>query len=143
MPERVINFDEPQERAKVAAGVQRLRGRWRITLVRYRPRRTDRQNRYYWPCFVIPFAEWLTEEWGEPHTPDDAHIEFKKLFLSKTMTNRHTGEVKVMLRSTTKLTTSEFNEYLDRCADHLAQFCGIVVPSPSEYHEQTKEAVHA
>ena len=139
--ERVIDFDKPTERARVAAGVQKLRGRWRLMFVRFRPRRSDRQNRYYWPCFVDPYARLLTEYAGETILPDEAHDDLKRRFLLRRVANRETGEVIIeTARSTTKLTTVEFNHYLDQCAAFLASI-GIVVPEPSEYHERDdKEA---
>lgn len=133
--ERIINFDDPKARAKVANGIQRMRGRWRLTFVRYRPRRSDRQNAYYWPCFVQPFADWLRDH-GHHANEQMAHEMLKAKFLKRDVIDHETGEViGEVVQSTTALDTSEFNIYLDQCAQFLAEFCDIVVPEPSEYRE--------
>lgn len=135
MQERVVDFDNPRERAKVASGVQQLRGRWRLTFVRYRPRRSDRQNRYYHPAFVDPYKAMLCDVSGELITHDMAHEDLKRRFLMKPVIDKETGVLMgEVVGSTTKLSTVEFNEYLDRCAEFLATL-GIIVPDPSEYRE--------
>lgn len=136
---RVIDFDDPTQRAKVAAGIQKMRGRWRLELTRYRPRRSDRQNRYYWPCFVEPYAALLTDVGGEYVSCDEAHEDLKRRFLRRPVIDRNTGEIITeVVGSSAKLNTSEFNEYLDRCADYLAGI-GIIVPEPDTYHERDEQ----
>ena len=140
--ERIINFDDPRERGRVAAGVQKLRGRWRLSFTRYRPRRSDWQNRYYHPCFCEPYAAYLSDQTGEPVSREQAHEDLKRRFLRKPLIDKNTG---VLLGETTgssaALNTAEFNEYLDQCAAFLATECNIIVPEPDEYHE--REMKHA
>lgn len=139
--ERIIDFNDPRQRVKVANGIQKMRGRWRLTLVKYRPRRSDRQNRFYWPVMVEPFTEWLRDQ-GHEADQQMAHELLKSRYLSRPVVNHDTGEqVGTYVESTTKLDTSEFNQYLDQCAAFLAEFCNIVVPEPDEYRE--KEASRA
>jgi hypothetical protein len=134
--DRVLNFDDDRERARVAAGIQRMRGRWRMGLCRYRPRRSDRQNRYYWPCFVEPYAQLLSDHAGERVTADDAHEDLKRRHLRRPLIDRRTGVlIAEVVGSTAKLNTAEFNEYLDRCAGFLAGL-DIVVPEPDVYRER-------
>lgn len=116
-------------------------GLWRIEICQHRQRRTDRQNRYYWPCFVAPFAKWLTENWGENYTAEQAHEILKARFLTVEKVDPNTGELFTFIRSTTDLDTVEFNRYLDQCGEFLATYCGFVVPEPSEYHEREEVKV--
>jgi hypothetical protein len=134
MTELVINFSEPREMALILAKLRELRGLHRITVCAHRKRRSDRQNRYYWPCFVQPFAEFLNGQ-GEAVTDLEAHEILKTRFNSKTITDKRTGEAMDFPTTTTTLTTVEFNQYLDKCAVFLLDFAGIVVPEPSIYRE--------
>jgi hypothetical protein len=111
------------------------KGAIRIEIMEHRPRRTDRQNRYYWPCFVQPFAEFLNEQ-GEQIDDEAAHELIKAKFLRKSIINKKTGEIMEYVGSTTKLNTREFNEFLDQVAYWLADMFGIIVPEPNVYHER-------
>lgn len=141
--ERVVDFSDPADYSRFLAGVQRVKKvRWRVTLVEYRPRRSDRQNRYYWPCFCEPFAAKLTEAAGERVTAEEAHEQLKKMFLLRPLIDKKTGVLLAEVTgSSAKLNTSEFNEYLDQCAGFLARI-GIVVPQPSVYREQETQTKH-
>ena len=125
---RVIDFGNQREKAMFIDGIRRLDGRWRVEWVRYRPRRSDRQNRYYWPCFVEPFADHLGVE------PDQAHLILKAKFLRKEIIDKETGERFVFVLRSSKLSTSDFNEYLDNCAQFLAELL-IFVPEANVYRE--------
>lgn len=133
---RVVDFANPREKSAFIDGARKMDGRWRVEFVRYRPRRSDRQNRYYWPCFVEPFADWLTIEWAAPTSPEQAHEILKARFLKQAITNPDTGEMFELVRSTTELDTGEFNLYLDNVANFLAETCGFQVPEPDTYRER-------
>ena len=132
----IDDMSNPRVKAKVIAQVGALQGTWRISLRRYRPRRSDRQQRYYFPCFCEPFGEYLVEQGNELSDPKEAaHEIFKRMFLTVSAKDKKTGQVFDFVRSTTTLTTVEFNEYLEKCAKMLAEDCGIVVPEPSIWRE--------
>lgn len=126
----IVDFDNPKEAAIFHKGTRLLRGKKRIEILNYRPRRSDRQNNAYWDMVCEPFADWLTIEWGEPFTKEDAHDQLRRQFLRKDCVHPVTGEVAERVRSTTELDTAEFSEYFDRCRDLLAQMCGIIVEDP-------------
>ncbi len=133
MTERIIDMNNPRQRVTFINLLRELRGSYRITIVKHRPRRSDRQLRYYWPCFVHEFGKYLRGQ-GEAYTDDQCHEMLKHKFLRQTFIDPH-GEACDYTRSTSDLTTTEFNEYLDACAAWLSDVFGIVVPEPSEYHE--------
>ena len=134
-----INFSEPREKRDLIGRLAALTGMHRVTVVKYRVRRSDRQNRYYWPCFVHVFGEFLRDQ-GETVDDDQVHELLKNRFLEVVIANRATGEViGSTARSTTKLSTVEFNDYLDRIAHWLAETFGIIVPDPDTYHEQPSD----
>lgn len=132
MAASIIDMDNSEARCRFLNKLRVLRGRWRFEFIRYRPRRSDRQNAFYWSCFVQPFAVWLREQ-GNDVTEDQAHDILKHKFLR--VETRIGGEVVSRTRSTTELDTSGFNEYLDNCANWLAEFCGVIVPEPNEYRD--------
>lgn len=136
MPEVIVNLSAPQEKRMLLEKIRGLEGPHRIEIVKHRKRRSDRQNRYYWPCFVQPFADFLRGQ-GETITDDEAHLLMRAKFLRQTVVNRETGEaIGQRIRSTTELTTEEFNNYLELCAQWLAENFDIVVPEPDVYREQ-------
>lgn len=135
-----INFDEPRERSHFNTLIRDLRGKKRITIVDDRKRRSDRQNRYYWPCFVQPFGNYLRE--SKPAFTDEmAHEVFKKMFLEQSVCDDSTGQVFTYVGSTTELNTIQFNEYLDAIADFLATECGFRPADPSVYREPVEEEI--
>ena len=135
MIDDVFNMDDGKIKRTLIDHVRGLEGSHRVSICKYRPRRSDRQNRYYWPCFVKPFSDWLTESQGEPVTPEQAHECLKRTFLNKLLIHPRTGEViGETTRSTTELTTVEFNEYLDNVAKLLAELCDYPVAEPDVYH---------
>ena len=127
----IIDFDDEKERAMLYSKMRGLRGKNRITIAKYRRRRTDRQNRFYWPAFVEPFAQFLRDQ-GEPITNEMAHEMLKLKFLRVVVPDAKAGDLECS-RSTTTLTTDEFNEYLDRCSQWLNEMFGIVTPEPAIY----------
>lgn len=139
-----VNFSDESARRVLLDAIRSIDGVHRVEIVRWRPRRTDRQNRFYWPAFVQPFAEWIAERAGESPDEDAAHRVFKTTFLRVTQTNKH-GEVMFLpsgdpmkrTRSTTELETEEFNIYLDQCGQLLVDL-GVLkkMPDPDEYHER-------
>lgn len=130
MVEQIVNFSEPRERAAFVSATNKLTGTHRITIKAHRKRRSDRQNRYYFPCFVAPFAQFLRDQ-GQSITDLDAHEILKFKFLRATCINPETGEAFDYTRSSTDLTTLEFYDYLERVAAWLADEFHIVVPEAS------------
>jgi hypothetical protein len=135
----IIDMDNAREKGLILNQIRGLRGFYRVEITRYRRRRTDRQNRYYWPCFVQPFADFLRSQ-GETVSNAECHELLKYKFLRATTINRCTGEILERVRSTTDLDTREFNTYLEQCAQWLAEQFGIVVPEPQLWHEAETEA---
>ena len=138
-PPIMIDLSDSRSRLRLLNYLNRLKGWHRIQILKYRRRRTDRQNRYYWPCFVGEFARHLAQEWGESVAPTVAHSILKTRFLGRSVVHRGTGELIQFVGSTSELTAVQFNQYLDQCAKFLAEL-GIVVPEPQEYHEPLEEA---
>lgn len=136
MAEFIVDMANPREKSMVLDKVRGLnKGFHRIEIVAYRARRSDRQNRYYWPCFVQPFGDYLRE--AKPQFTDEmAHEVLKRMFLEVSECDHRTGVVYSYVRSSADLSTVEFNEYLDKVAAMLATDCGFSVADPAVYHER-------
>jgi predicted alpha/beta-fold hydrolase len=134
--ELILDMSKPEQKRKAHEALNPLTGIHRVEVVRYRPRRSDRQNRYYWPCFVKPFSDYLRGQGNEHFTDEMAHEVLKRMFLTVAVVDRNTGAEFERVRSTTELDTGEFNEYLEKVAAFLVTDCGFVVPDPAEYREQ-------
>ena len=140
--EEIIDLSDAEKNRELRNIIAARRGVWRFELCRYRRRRTDRQNRFYWPCFCKLFSDWLSETQGERVHPDVAHEIFKATFLRVPVCDSNgeqlsdpQGDPLTRTRSTTELSVDEFNLYLDQCAGLLRDLCDIDVPQPNAYRE--------
>jgi hypothetical protein len=139
--ELIIDGNNPREVLALTEMCRHLEGKWRITFVKHRPRRSDRQLRYYWPCFVQPFADWLRGHGNDHFTDEMAHEVLKKMFLERSVMNPATGEVMTYVASTGDLSTGEFNEYLEKVAAFLASECDFRVAEPNVFREPEEAGV--
>ena len=87
--------------------------------------RSDNQNRYYWGVVI----KLLSETTGYLDT--EMHDALRMLFL------RDMNKLIPTLRSTTSLTTAEFEEYLEKIRMWAAQEMNCVIPLPNEVDLQT------
>jgi hypothetical protein len=81
--------------------------------------RSDQQNRYYWGVVV----DLLAVHTG--YTPDEMHEALKLKFLII-----HRPGLPDTVKSTAKLTISEFMEYIDSIQKWAARDMGCVIPDP-------------
>lgn len=95
-----------------------LDGRVELAVKKYRKARSIKQNSYYWLCVSL-----IAKEIGEE--PEDLHATFKAMFLTD-----RTGKIPIV-RSTTKLSTLQFIEYIEKITRKMAEI-GIVLPNPDE-----------
>lgn len=142
------NWEQKREALRVLSDAQRevsalARGHHRleIAIVRHSRRRTARQLRYYFPCFVKPLVDYLraqneTDDDGNTVTAAHVHRMWCAKFLRDAVVDKSTGEILgSRIRETKELDTAAFNAFLDQVAQWLAEKLGFVVPPPSVYHE--------
>lgn len=116
-------------RARCAAAVARLPVGGdvpvRVVFERVKRTRSQQQNAYYWGVVLRSAAQ----ETG--HHPDELHEYFKSRFLvaARLTVGDDTRDVPA---STTRLTTGQFAEYVDRVVLFLAEL-GCIVPPAGEY----------
>lgn len=86
--------------------------------------RTNAENRYYWGVIVNMVAA----EVGI--IPDDAHELLKGLFLKVGV--EHEGKRYEIVRSTSSLSVSEFEDYAEKCRQWSAVELDCPIPLPNE-----------
>jgi len=102
------------------AHLNKLRGKFiRLILEPRKTKRSNNQNRYYWGVVVAMLAE----EIG--YTRDQMHDALRLKFLRVEADLEYT-------RSTTELSTKEFEAYLDDVRIWAATDLGTVIPLPNE-----------
>ena len=90
-----------------------------LTLRKETKKRTDPQNRYYWGVIIKMLGDYFGYE------PEEMHEALKMEFL------KVNGPIPTV-KSTTKLTTVEFNDYIGRIIRWAAMEYGVVLPDPNE-----------
>lgn len=93
-----------------------------IEIKKWRNKRSSSQNDYYWGV-VIPI---LCKETG--YTKDEMHDILKNKFLSKTEKIKNVSFI--LTKSTTKLDTTEFNDYIEEIKRWAAIFLNTYIPDP-------------
>jgi len=145
-PPLVLDMNSLHNKRRLMAKIGSLSGLWEFQMRRRKKTRSLNANAYYWSAYIPGWLEWLREASGEPWiTAEQAHIVLKKHVLgSKPIVNKETGEVMdEVAPDTHDMDTGEFAEYLDRAAEFLASFCGIVViPSEMYFEEKDKQYVN-
>ena len=121
-----------QSTAKLKACMGELpAGRYMVT-VHAANRRSLPQNAYYWAVVVPMVLDGLRGAgWGEIKPPEDDHDILKYRFLTTRMRNQD-GVVLERIKSTSELSKSEFNEYLEQIAQWAAEWLGIAIPEPNQ-----------
>jgi len=110
-----------------------------VTFRRKRKRRSSEQNRYYWGVVIPEIVRGLIDlgneglQEGSEESKNTAH-ELLKQELLKNGEEVFTkdGTLFRLPSSTTKCTTVEFEEYLERVRQWAAEYLGIVIPLPNE-----------
>lgn len=94
-----------------------------IEIVKSKRKRSLSQNKFYWGVVV----KIISMHTG--YTADETHQELAKMFLS------YDNSGKKFVRSTTKLTTWEFEQYLDKIRAWAKYEMDCYIPMPNEITE--------
>lgn len=107
-------------------------GRVKLTVERTYNKRSTPQNAYYWGVLIAEFKEGYYDRLGEIISPDDAHGVLKLKCNSIEIVNEESGEVMNVPKSTTEMTTIQFEEYMEQCRRFIKEWFGRTVPMPNE-----------
>ena len=126
-----MSFVGTVERGKLKLDLPRDYDRWLLTLEgqrvtvevkKFRKNRTDAQNKYWWGVVI----DILSKEIG--FEPEEIHDYIKRRFLPVTSEKYGISSGK----STTRLTTVEFIDLIERVQRWAAQDLHIYIPDPGE-----------
>jgi hypothetical protein len=139
---QILNLSDPNVRAMLVKHVDSLRGLKRVDIIDYRPRRSDRQNRFLHGVIVAQFGEHLRTT-CDPAITNEAAKEFlKRRYLTRPLINRITGEeIGSITAKTSELSTAEMCGFLDNCIRFLTQECGLTVQDPLEWMRADEMAI--
>jgi hypothetical protein len=111
------------EKQRMAQFVRSLKGDVSVTVKKRTKPRSSHQNRYYWGVVVAMLSEYT----GYEH--EEMHDALKLLFLRKPA---HAPGLPDTLRSTSDLSTKEFEDYLERVRRWADIELSFIIPLPNE-----------
>lgn len=123
---------------RLAAAMKRMQGQnVRLELVAVQPSRSLKANAYYWSC-VIRYVTEMFQDAGNYVDDEDVH-EFLKMRVGKLSRVIVTpdGEVVKTLGSTTKLTPSQFSDYIEKIRAWAAEL-GVKIPDADQFYHERK-----
>lgn len=110
-------------------------GRVMVVVKKNYRQRSLPENAYYWGVVINEFCEGYFDMTGEKIQSDQAHEILKQECNSKEVTNEKTGQVIKVPQTTAKMTTIEFEEYLESCRAFIFEWFNRRVPLPNEQSE--------
>ncbi len=107
---------------------------WEVVVKPYRKNRSNQQNSLMWLWYDL-IREHIEATTGENYTSEQIHEHFKAMFLTSTVVAIG-GDKTTVYRSTAKLKTVEFTDYLEKIDMYCAEKLSLILPHPGdEYHE--------
>lgn len=97
--------------------------RLRISAEKFRSKRSDQQNRWYWACVTI-----LSKEIG--YRKDELHEIIKFKMLRKSKVDPSTGECFEYIGESSSLNKTEFGEFVDGLIQWAAEVFNVILPYP-------------
>lgn len=103
-----------------------------ITFAKRKNKRTNKQNNYYWGVIVPIFQNCFREEWGEIWDKMDVHEFLKANCNYEELINEDTGEVLRKTKSTTENSTTDQEDFHEKCRQLCDSFFNTEIPLPNE-----------
>jgi hypothetical protein len=101
-----------------------------LTLGEWRNTRSIQENRYYWGVIIRIFEDYIG---NKDNQSGDAHEHLTSQFLKYRKKDPITGRYRTYIKSTSDLTTKEFEDYCSTCRTYLNSTFGLCVPQPNEF----------
>jgi len=103
-----------------------------ITFEKPKNKRSNNQNAYYWSCLIPLMQLGAKEIWGEVWNIDKSHKFLSNKFVFYESINKNTGEITNTHKSTTELTTTDWEIYMIQIRIYLLEDFNIDAPMPNE-----------
>lgn len=104
-----------------------------ITFEKPKKKRSNPQNAYYWGCLIPLMQLGAKDIWGEIWNIDKSHKFLSNKFVFNESINKITGEITNTHKSTTELTTIEWEIYMMQIRIYLLEDFYIDAPMPNEH----------
>lgn len=134
----LLRIAKQEDKQAVIDYINKLPGskRYDVDISLHREQRSISQNSLYWLWLACICSETGSDK-------DQVHDELRKMYLPKIEVIGLFGEVNEKPVSTSKLTTQQFKEYLDKIQAFAGSELGIILPLPedklwSDYYETYK-----
>ena len=98
-------------------------------------KRSKEQNGYYWGVIVNIWQDIMIEATGEHFNIDEMHEFLKQNFNSEDVVCENTGMILRKIKSTTKNTTVDQEDYHQKCRDAAWENFNVEIPLPSKQIE--------
>ena len=130
---KVVNGKLEKNRDLISEVIQSFEGKdIVITIEKKKKRRSNPQNAYYWSVVLPMMQTGFYNNLGEHVGIQEAHEFLKGRFLFREVVNQELGEVIKLSKSTTELSTIEWETYMDQIRSFSTEFLGINIPLPNE-----------
>jgi hypothetical protein len=103
-----------------------------ITIDKVKKKRSNNQNAFYWGVLIPLMQQGAKDTWGESWSVDKAHKHLSKLFVFHESVNQKTGEITQTPKSTTELTTTDWEVYVTEIRIYLLENFDIDAPEPNQ-----------
>lgn len=91
------------------------------------------QNKFYWGVVILCCQQGIKETQGETISKEMAHSFLKYNCNYTEIVNQDTGEILRIEKESKKLSTIEWEEFIEECRRFILKWFGIVVPMPNEF----------
>ena len=103
-----------------------------ITIDKVKKKRSTNQNAFYWGCLIPLMQLGAKDTWGENWSIDKAHKHLSKLFVFHESINVKSGLITQTPKSTTELTTTDWEVYVTEIRIYLLEHFDIEAPEPNQ-----------
>lgn len=103
-----------------------------ITIDKVKKKRSNNQNAFYWGVLIPLMQQGAKDTWGESWSVDKAHKHLSKLFVFHESVNIKTGLITQTPKSTTELTTTDWEVYVTEIRIYLLENFDIDAPEPNQ-----------
>jgi hypothetical protein len=103
-----------------------------LTIDKVKKKRSNNQNAFYWGVLIPLMQKGAKDTWGESWSIDKAHKHLSKIFVFHESVNQKTSEITQTPKSTTELTTTDWEVYVTEIRIYLLENFDIDAPEPNQ-----------
>lgn len=126
----IVDLSDVSVKRRLMSEIGRLSGPHEILIKKIRPTRSLNANAYYWSAIASVFADYLREQYGDPHiTKEQAHELLKRTVLGMKEKYIRDGVKVEIIPDSRNMDSEQFSDYIEGCIKFLAEFAEILVGS--------------